>query len=183
MKIRLERGCQDPGAAEKLRHQQERLPPSPTLEQWSSAIGRYIISFSMLDLLVQNFLESILPSDAFSRLRDGHFQDRVKRLKDHVARAEHPPKKKKAMAQFFQRLEPARQFRNHIAHGFLRIGLAGDQKTWNHTLSLPKDLDGAVAPQARHLTYQELLVFQNSAEPGLVADLSRNRLLQQLVCT
>lgn len=55
------------------------------------------------------------------------------------------------------RLEPARQLRNHIAHGLLRMALAGDQKTWTHTLSLPRDLDGAGAPQARHLTYQELL--------------------------
>ena len=132
-------------------------PPSPTLEQWSSAIGRYIINFGMLDLLVQDFLESILPSGEFTRLRDGHFQDRIKRLKDHVTRAHHPPKKEKALAQFFERLEPARQLRNHIAHGLLRMGLAGDQKTWTHTLSLPKDLDGSGAPQARHLTYQELL--------------------------
>lgn len=133
-------------------------PPLPTLEQWSSAIGRYIINFGMLDLLVQDFLESILPSsDEFLRLRDGHFQDRIKRLKDQVARAEHPLQKRQALAQFFDRLEPARQLRNHIAHGLLRMALGGDQKTWTHTLSLPKDLDGAGAPQARHLTYQELL--------------------------
>jgi hypothetical protein len=132
-------------------------PPSPTLDQWSSAIGRYIINFGMLDLLVQDFLESILPSDEFLQLRDGHFKGRIKRLKAHVKGAEHTLEKKQALAQFFDRLEPARQLRNHIAHGLLRIGLAGDQKTWTHTLSLPKDLDGAGAPQARHLTYQELL--------------------------
>jgi hypothetical protein len=131
-------------------------PPLPTFEQWSSAIGRYILNFGMLDLLLQDFLQSILPPEEFSRLRDGHFQDRVKRLKDHLTKVDQPPKKK-ALAQFFERLEPARQLRNHIAHGLLRIGLAGDKKTWTHTLSLPKDLDGAGARQARHLTYQGLL--------------------------
>ena len=61
------------------------------------------------------------------------------------------------MAQFFARLEPVRDLRNHIAHGLLRIGLAEDQRSWILTLSLPRDLDGSGCPQARHLTYQELL--------------------------
>jgi hypothetical protein len=137
--------------------QPPKTPPVPTIQQWSSAIGLFLINFGTLDLLVQDFLESILPSREFLPLRDGHFQGRIKRVKDHVTRAEHPLQKKQALAQFFVRLEPARQLRNHIAHGLLRIGLAEDQKSWILTLSLPRDLDGAGYPQARHLTYQELL--------------------------
>lgn len=61
------------------------------------------------------------------------------------------------MAQFFARIRTVRELRNHIAHGLLRIGMDEDHKTWVLTLSLPKDLDGFGSPQARHLTYEELL--------------------------
>jgi hypothetical protein len=55
------------------------------------------------------------------------------------------------MAQFFDRVEPTGQLRNHIAHGLLRIGLAEDRKTPVLTLSLPRDLDGSNSPDAQHL--------------------------------
>jgi hypothetical protein len=132
-------------------------PPGPTLQHWSSAIGLFLINFGSLDLLAQDFLESILPPDEFSRFKNGCFHDRLKRLKEHVHTADYPPEKRQAMAQFFDRLELTRQLRNHIAHGLLRIGLAQDQKTWLITVSLPRDLYGANSPDAQHLTYQELL--------------------------
>lgn len=133
-------------------------PSVPTLQDWSSAIGLFIINFGTLDLLAQDFLQSILPPDEFTRFRDRCFHDRITRLKEHVAAADYPAAKKQAMAQFFARLEPVRDLRNHIAHGLLRIGLAEDQKTWVLTLSLPRDLDGSGCPQARHLTCQKLLI-------------------------
>ena len=73
------------------------------------------------------------------------------------------------MAQFFARLEPVRELRNHIAHGLLRITLAEDQKTPVLTLSLPKDLDGSNPPDAQHLTHQELLTA-STALTDLIAD-------------
>ena len=60
-------------------------PPAPTLQHWSSAIGLFIINFGMLDLHVQDYLETNLPPDEFSRFRDRYFHDRIKRLKEHVA--------------------------------------------------------------------------------------------------
>lgn len=136
--------------------QPPKTPPLPRLD-WSSAIGLFIINFGTLDLLAQDFLQSILPPDEFTRLRDRCFHDRITRLKEHVTAANYPPEKRQAMAQFFARLEPVRELRNHIAHGLLRIALAEDQNTWVLTLSLPKDLDGSGSPQARYLTHQELL--------------------------
>ena len=136
--------------------QSPKTPPLPRLD-WSSVIGLFMINFGTLDLLAQDFLQSILPPDEFSRLRDRHFHDRIQRIKQHVTQANYLPEKHQAMAQFFDRLEPTRHLRNHIAHGLLRIGLAEDQKTWLMTLSLPRDLDGSGSPQALHLTYQELL--------------------------
>ena len=131
-------------------------PPVATLD-WSSVIGLFMINFGTLDLLAQDFLQSILPPDEFSRYRDRHFHDRIQRIKQHVTEANYPPGKRQAMAQFFDRLEPSRKLRNHIAHGLLRIELAEDRKTRLMTLSLPRDLDGSGSPQALHLTYQELL--------------------------
>jgi len=135
--------------------QPPKTPPLPTLD-WSSAIGLFIINFGTLDLLAQDFLQSILPPDEFTRFRDRCFHDRITRLKEHVTAADYPPEKKQAMAQFFARLEPVRELRNHIAHGLLRIGLAEDLKTPVLTLSLPRHLDGSNSPDTRHLTYQEL---------------------------
>jgi diadenosine tetraphosphate (Ap4A) HIT family hydrolase len=151
--------------------QPTKTPPVPTLD-WSSVIGHFMINFGTLDLLAQDFLQSILPPDEFSRLRDRHFHDRIQRIKQHVTEADYPPEKQQAMAQFLVRLEPARELRNHIAHGLLRIGMAEDQKTLVLTLSLPRDLDGPGSPQALHLTHQELLTAL-TALTALIEDFKR----------
>src|ERR1051326_3875933 len=121
-------------------------PPVPTLEHWSSAIGRFIINFGMLDLDLQDFLQSILQPEEFSGFRDGHFQDRVKRVKEYVSMADYSLEKKQAIEQFFVQLEPMRKLRNHIAHGLLRITHDKDRNTWFMTLSVPKGLDGSNPP-------------------------------------
>ncbi len=68
----------------------------------------------------------------------------------------YPIEKKQAIAQFFDRLDPLREIRNHIAHGVLRIALAEDHKTPVLALSLPKELDGSNSPDSQHLTHQDL---------------------------
>jgi len=45
----------------------------------------------MLDLHVQDYLETNLPPDEFSRFRDRYFHDRIKRLKEHAATADYSP--------------------------------------------------------------------------------------------
>jgi hypothetical protein len=62
-------------------------PPAPTLQHWSSAIGLFIINFGILDLQVQDFLQSTLSPEEFSQFRYRHFQDRVERIKKHVSKA------------------------------------------------------------------------------------------------
>ena len=133
-------------------------PRQPSFDEWHSAIGRYIANFGYLDLLVQDFLQSILSPAEFAKFRDRHFKDRVQRIKEHVPNAGYPPEKIWAIEQFFARLDPARDLRNHIAHGLLRMGKAEDQKTMVLTLSLPRHLDGCDSEEARHLTYDELLI-------------------------
>jgi len=130
------------------------MPDQPT---WASTIGRFIINFGMLDMHVQDYLENNLSPQEFAKFRDRHFRDRVERIKAHVSEAGHEPEKRQARDEFFIRLDPIRELRNHIAHGLLRMTLAEGKKTWIITLSLPRDMDGTNSPEARHLTFEELL--------------------------
>jgi len=124
---------------------------------WASTIGLFIINFGTLDLHVQDYLENNLPSEEFAKFKDRHFRDRVERIKAHVSQTGYEPEKRQAMDEFFVRLEPLRELRNHIAHGLLRMTRDDDKKTWIITLSLPRDLDGTNSPEAQHLTFEELL--------------------------
>ncbi len=122
------------------------MSPVPILSDhmsWSSTIGNFIINFGVLDLLIQDFLESALPPEKFLKIRDDSFFVRVELVKGHVGQADYCLEKKEQFEEFFRRLDALRNLRNHIAHGLLRIGLAPDQKTLVQTLSLPRDLDGS----------------------------------------
>ena len=124
---------------------------------WANAIGLFILNFGTLDLHVQDYLENNLSPEEFAKFKSCHFRDRVERIKAHVSQAGYEPEKWQAMAEFFSRLEPVRELRNHIAHGLLRLTLADDKKAWTITLSLPRDMDGSNSPEARHLTFEKLL--------------------------
>ena len=132
-------------------------PMMPDRPCWVSTIGLFIINFGTLDLHVQDYLETHLPPEEFAKFKNRHFRERIARIQEHATRANHATEKKQAIEQFFVRLEPIRELRNHIAHGILRMTLAEDQKTLAMTLSLPRDLDGSASPDARHLTFEELL--------------------------
>ncbi len=120
---------------------------------WSSVIGNFITNFGMLDLHVQDFLESLLSEEQFSKLKERPFFDRVECIKQHLAEADCAVTNRSGFEQFFQRLDPLRQTRNHIAHGVLRMGGGTDDKSCIVTLSLPKELGGA---EARHFEFAEL---------------------------
>ena len=120
---------------------------------WSSTIGNFITNFGMLDLQVQDFLETLISPEEFLKMKDRPFYDRVERIKQCLGETDCGVMTKAKFEQFFARLDPLRETRNHIAHGVLRIGLAAGQETYVHTLSLPKELDG---PEPRHLAFSEL---------------------------
>ena len=132
------------------------VPATSAQLDWSSVIGNFITNFGILDLHVQDFLESLLPPEEFSKAKERPFFDRVELTKQRLQAADCRLTKKAEFLQFFHRLDPLRETRNHIAHSILRIGLAADQKTFIQTLSLPRDLDGSEACQARHLEFAEL---------------------------
>jgi len=122
----------------------------------ASTIGLFILNFGTLDLLVQDYLENNLPSREFVRFKDRHFQERIERIRSHIQQPEFDPKKRAEFERLLSRIESIRQLRNHIAHGLLRASMNED-KEWSLTISLPRDVDGSNKPEARHVSFVELL--------------------------
>ncbi|MFO1514978.1 MAG: hypothetical protein U1F83_19065 [Verrucomicrobiota bacterium] len=102
-------------------------------------------------------MENSLPAEEFARFKDRHFQDRIERIQKHVQQPGFSAAKREQFEQWAARLGPIREIRNHIAHGLLRLSLAEDEKTLALTISLPSDIDGSNSPEARHMTFEELL--------------------------
>ena len=51
---------------------------------WSSAIGNFIINFGLLDLHVQDFLESLLSAEEFLKVKERPFYERVEIIAIHL---------------------------------------------------------------------------------------------------
>jgi hypothetical protein len=129
---------------------------TPTLPDWFSAAGNFILNYGMLDWDLFAFLEARMPSGQFSEIKNMHFQDRITLVKRFVADGHLSGEKKQAFEKFFGRLGPIRELRNHIAHGHLLVRVEEVGKPPVVTLSLPKNLDAPYAPESRHLEFKEL---------------------------
>jgi hypothetical protein len=144
----------------------------PDRVSMASTIGLFILNFSTLDLLVQDYLEDNLPAREFVRFKDRHFQERIERIRNHIQQPEFDPKKRDEFERLSSRLESIRQLRNHIAHGLLRLSLIEGPEKWGITISLPRDLDDSNTPDARHLTLEELLIVSKDLT-NLIEDFKR----------
>jgi hypothetical protein len=123
---------------------------------WATAIGLFIINFGMLDHQILTFLEERLPQAEFTGIKNWHFKDRLKRVKDLVQSSDLSIERKRGFREFLEVIEPIRDLRNHIARGHLLWRVADDFKTSQMTLSLPKDLDAAESSGPRRLSFEEL---------------------------
>jgi hypothetical protein len=132
------------------------IPVLANNADWSSTIGNFAINFGMLDLHVQDFLESVIPGDQFASAKELLLHKRVELIKETLAKTNIPSERIATWMNWFQRLDTLRRLRNHITHSILRVGLAADNMTFAHTLSLPKELDGACDGEAKHLTFEQL---------------------------
>ena len=133
------------------------MPIIPDRRSLASTIGLFILNFSTLDLLVQDYLENNLPAEEFMRFKDRHFQERIERTRKHVQHSGFDPTKRDEFERLSFRIESIREIRNHIAHGLLRLSFNEDSTKWGLTISLPRDLDRCNTPDPRHLTSEELL--------------------------
>lgn len=82
----------------------------PARLDWSSAVGHFILNFGILDLHVQDFLESKLAPAEFGKLRVRNFQDRVERMKKLLGQSELAPENKRAINQFSFAWNPSGNF-------------------------------------------------------------------------
>src|SRR5689334_8879303 len=124
---------------------------------WASTIGNFLLNFSTLDLLVQDYLEDNLTAEEFVRFKDRHFQERIERIRKHVQNSGFDPTKRDEFERLSFRIESIREIRNHIAHGVLHLALNEDSTKWSMTISVPRDLDGGNTPDPQRLTFEELL--------------------------
>jgi hypothetical protein len=131
-------------------------PILPNRLDWPSAIGNFILNYGVLDWHVLVFLESRMPLDQFAKIKNKHLKDRIAQVKTLVNKGDYSAEHKRDFAKFFQRLDPIRELRNYIAHGHLLVRVAENGKTPVLTLTLPKNLDAAYAPESRHLEFREL---------------------------
>ena len=114
------------------------------------------MNYGVLDWHLVAFLESRMPPDCFTKIKNEHFHDRLTRVEAVMNESASSPAHKQDLARFFARLNPIRELRNHIAHGHLLVRIGKDGKTPILTLSLPRDLDANDAPHTRHLEFDEL---------------------------
>jgi len=123
---------------------------------WASAIGLFLTNFAFLDYLLFSYLESKVSAEELVQLKRRHFKDRIQRVRDIAATSSYTAENKQVLEDFFKRLEPIREIRNHIAHGQMLLRLADDTRTITFGVSLPQDLDAGGKPETRHLTLPEL---------------------------
>jgi hypothetical protein len=129
----------------------------PVRLDWPSTIGTFLLGFGNLDSGVFSFLEGRMTPDKFVKIKNSSFQDRIKLVKDLVQNGDFSSEQKLGFDKFFTRLDPIRELRNHIAHGYILLRFEKPGKPPVLTLSLPKELDSSVNPQSRQVELQELI--------------------------
>src|SRR5436190_11819481 len=151
-------------------------PLLPDKLDWSSAIGNFILNFGVLDWNLLAFLEVQLADDDFTKIKRGHFHDRVEALKSAFACGAYSEEQKQAFAKFFDRVEKVRELRNHIAHGLMCFRVADDLKSAKLTLTLPRDIAAIEGPDSgpdtMQLEFSEFLTASHDLA-GLIEEFSR----------
>jgi hypothetical protein len=131
-------------------------PILPARLDWPSTIGNFLLTFGTLDYLVAVLLKDNLERLEFEQFRERHFKDRVTRIARHFSESDYPKEIKEEFAHLLIRLNPIRDLRNHIAHGYMLARLDPDTNTLVTSVSLPKDLDQEYSQGTRHVTFNEL---------------------------
>jgi hypothetical protein len=133
------------------------IPIMPTRLDWPSTIGNFLLNYGTLDYFVFVFLKDHLSGDEFDRISEWHFNDRVKRIAQHLKDEKYPADQQTAFARLLERLEPIRELRNHLAHGHMYVWLDPETRTPRITLFKAKALDTGLLPDSKHVEFAELL--------------------------
>jgi hypothetical protein len=132
------------------------VPLLPARLDWPSAIGDFLLKFGTLDYLVFVFLKNTLETAEFVKYKKRHFKDRTLRLAQHFKEMGSPTESQEEFSKLLARLDPVRDLRNHIAHGYMLARLDIETDTLLISVSLPKDIDQEYLEETRHVTFDEL---------------------------
>lgn len=120
---------------------------------WSSFIGLFLINFGHLEFLVSAYLETQLAPAAFAAMKTRPFQERMAAASALLASN---PDKRAAYEKLQAPLEAARQFRNHLAHGYLASVFSREGSNFDMGLIQAKDISNELSPETRRLSFSEL---------------------------
>ena len=148
------------------------VPIMPARLDWPSAIGNFLLNYGTLDYFVFVFLKDHLSSDEFGRIREWHFNDRLKRIAQYLKDEKYPADQQTAFARLLERLEPIRELRNHLAHGHMYLRFDPETLKPRVTLFKAKDLDTGLLPESKHVEFHELLTALATLT-GLIEEFQR----------
>lgn len=131
------------------------LPVFPALSDWHSKVGNFLLSFGHLEYSIFLFLEIHLLPGEFAKVRELPMKNRLKRVADIIKAKDYPTNQQIAFARFFERLDPIRELRNHIAHGFMQITI--DENRPRVTVIHGKDFDSAHLSDSKHVDFDQLV--------------------------
>lgn len=89
---------------------------------WAHAIGDFLLCFGVLEHKLFCFLGDRSEAKELGRLKNLHFKDRIAMVQRFVAAEVIQSQRKQGFDQWLKRLEPIRELRNQLAHGYL-LGL------------------------------------------------------------
>lgn len=138
---------------------QSAMPAIPILPErldWPSVIGNLILNFSILDSLVIQFLRNHLPDEAFEKVRNWHFKDRVDHIGEILEKSGRSKEELAAFGRFVSDLDPVRALRNHVAHGHFLLRFDPNAQGFTLSVFQAKDLGSELMPNARHVAFDEL---------------------------
>ncbi len=126
------------------------------MDDWRRNIGSFMLNFGALEYLVGAFLKDHLDTAEYERVNGWHFNDRVAKIATFLKESGSPPYAREQFGLLVRRLEPVRNLRNHIAHGYMCWNMADQGGTSWASIVLPKNVDQEHLSETRHLKFDEL---------------------------
>ena len=130
-------------------------PTTPDRFDWPSTIGNFILNFGALELAVLETLKRALPEARWGRLAKLSFHERVHCLRRLIEDSRFDAHRADFL-RFFERLEPMRDLRNHLAHAVMTNTVSEDLNTCTQALKLPHQVSGLSNEECRGVCFEEL---------------------------
>jgi len=131
------------------------VPIFPSRLDWPSTIGNFLLNFGTLEYLVNIYLQDHIDPAEFSKVKVWHLKDRLTRVAQDLVNSR-PVQVQGEFNDLLARLDPIRDLRNHIAHGYFILLLNDKGHAPEVLIARPIDAGQENTPEARHVTFGEL---------------------------